>query len=59
MSSEEYPVQRRTPRYPFVAPAAVLPETGAPIGGNVKELSLYGCYLGHGVAAGSASQKCW
>lgn len=45
MSSEEYPVQRRTPRYPFVAPAAVLPETGAPIGGNVKELSLYGCYL--------------
>jgi hypothetical protein len=45
MSAEEYPVQRRTPRYPFVAPAAVLPETGVPIGGNVKELSLYGCYL--------------
>jgi hypothetical protein len=37
--------QRRTRRYLFVAPAAVLPEAGAPIGGNVKELSLYGCYL--------------
>ena len=37
--------QRRTPRYPFVAPAAILPEAGAPIGGNVKELSLYGCFL--------------
>jgi hypothetical protein len=37
--------QRRTPRYPFVAPAAILPEAGAPTGGNVKELSLYGCYL--------------
>jgi hypothetical protein len=45
MSTGEYSVQRRTPRYPFVAPAAVLPETGAPVGGNVKELSLYGCYL--------------
>jgi hypothetical protein len=45
MSPEEYPVQRRTPRYPFVAPAAVLPETGTPVGGNIKELSLYGCYL--------------
>jgi hypothetical protein len=45
MSPEEYPVKRRTPRYPFAAPAAVLPETGAPVGGNVKELSLYGCYL--------------
>jgi len=45
MSPEEYSVKRRTPRYPFAAPAAVLPETGAPVGGNVKELSLYGCYL--------------
>ena len=45
MSPEEYPVQRKTPRYPFLAPAAVLPETGAPVGANVKELSLYGCYL--------------
>jgi hypothetical protein len=45
MSPEEYPVKRRTPRYPFAAPAAVLPETGAPVGGNIKELSLYGCYL--------------
>lgn len=45
MSPEEYPVQRRTPRYPFAAPAAVLPEKGAPVGGNIKELSLYGCYL--------------
>ncbi len=33
------------PRYAFVAPAAVLPETGAPVGGNIKELSLYGCYM--------------
>lgn len=23
----------------------MLPEVGAPVGGNVKELSLYGCYL--------------
>jgi hypothetical protein len=45
MSPEEYPVKRRTPRYPFVATAAVLPEAGVPIGGNTKELSLYGCYL--------------
>jgi hypothetical protein len=45
MSSGEYAQQRRTPRYPFVAPAAVLPETGAAVGGNIKELSLYGCYM--------------
>ena len=45
MSPGEYPQQRQTPRYPFVAPAAVLPETGAPVGGNTKELSLFGCYL--------------
>ena len=41
----EYAQQRRVPRYAFVAPAAVLPETGAPVGGNTKELSLYGCYI--------------
>ena len=45
MNTGEYPQPRRTPRYPFAAPAAVLPETGAPVGGNIKELSLYGCYL--------------
>jgi hypothetical protein len=42
--------QRRVPRYPFVAPATVIPETGAPVGGNVTELSLYGCYLDSTVA---------
>ena len=45
MNKGEYPQPRRTPRYPFVAPAAVLPEAGTPVGGNIKELSLYGCYL--------------
>ena len=45
MSQGDYAQQRRVPRYPFAAPAAVLPETGAPVGCNVKELSLYGCYL--------------
>ena len=45
MSSGEFSSQRRVPRYSFVAPAAVLPEKGAPIGGNIKELSLYGCYM--------------
>ena len=45
MSTGEYSQQRRVPRYPFVAPAAVLPETGAPLGGNIKELSLYGCFM--------------
>jgi hypothetical protein len=39
---------RRVPRYPFSAPAAVIPESGVPIGGNVTELSLYGCYLDSG-----------
>jgi hypothetical protein len=39
---------RRVPRYPFSAPAAVIPEVGIPIGGNVTELSLYGCYLDSG-----------
>jgi hypothetical protein len=45
MSPGDYAQQRRVPRYPFAAPAAVLPETGTPVGGNIKELSLYGCYM--------------
>jgi hypothetical protein len=45
MSSGEFSPQRRVPRYSFVAPAAVLPEKGVPVGGNIKELSLYGCYM--------------
>jgi hypothetical protein len=45
MSPGDYAQQRRVPRYPFAATAAVLPETGAPVGGNIKELSLYGCYM--------------
>jgi hypothetical protein len=36
---------RRVSRYPFAAPTAVIPESGEPLGGNVTELSLYGCYL--------------
>jgi hypothetical protein len=36
---------RRIPRYPFSAPAVVIPESGVPVAGNVTELSLYGCYL--------------
>jgi hypothetical protein len=43
--SPEFSTQRRVPRYSFAAPAAVLPESGAPVGGNVKELSLYGCFI--------------
>jgi hypothetical protein len=39
---------RRVPRFPFSAPAAVIPESGVPIGGNITELSLYGCYLDSG-----------
>jgi hypothetical protein len=39
---------RRSTRYPFSAPAAVIPESGVPVGGNVTELSLYGCYLDSG-----------
>jgi hypothetical protein len=39
---------RRVPRHPFAAPAAVIPETGAPLSGNITELSLYGCYLDSG-----------
>jgi|SRR5450432_915925 PilZ domain len=37
--------QRRVPRYPFAAAATVIPDSGMPVGGNVTELSLYGCYL--------------
>jgi hypothetical protein len=37
--------QRRVPRYPFAAPATVISESGTAVGGNVTELSLYGCYL--------------
>ena len=40
--------QRRSARYPFSATAAVIPESGVPVGGNVTELSLYGCYLDSG-----------
>jgi hypothetical protein len=39
---------RRVPRYPFAARAAVIPEVGVPVGGNITELSLYGCYLDSG-----------
>jgi hypothetical protein len=39
---------RRAPRYPFSAPAVVIPESGVAMGGNVTELSLYGCYLDSG-----------
>jgi len=47
-TNEMEPVQptRRTPRYPFVAPAEVIDEgTRAKMTAQVKELSLYGCYL--------------
>jgi PilZ domain len=43
--SQKFSPERRVPRYSFVAPAAVLPEKGVPVGGNVKELSLYGCFI--------------
>jgi hypothetical protein len=37
---------RRTPRYPFVAAAEVIDEgTGDKMSVQVKELSLFGCYL--------------
>jgi hypothetical protein len=48
--------QRRVPRYPFSAPAAVIPEVGAPVGGNVTELSLYGCYLDSAAPLASRSR---
>jgi hypothetical protein len=38
--------QSRTPRYPFAAPAEVIPDgSSAPFAVNVKELGLSGCYL--------------
>jgi PilZ domain len=40
--------QRRSSRYPFSAPAEVIPASGVPVGGKVTELSLYGCYLDSG-----------
>jgi hypothetical protein len=46
--AQDFSPQRRVPRYSFVAPAAVLPDSGAPVGGNVKELSLYGCFIDAG-----------
>jgi hypothetical protein len=39
---------RRVPRYPFSARATVVPPAGTPVGGNVTELSLHGCYLDSG-----------
>lgn len=48
--------QRRVPRYPFSAPAAVIPEVGTPVGGNVTELSLYGCYLDSAAPLASRSR---
>jgi hypothetical protein len=37
---------RRTPRYPFLAPAEVIDEgTSVKMSAQVKELSLFGCYL--------------
>lgn len=38
--------RRRVPRFPFAAPAELIPEgTGGKIATRVKELSLYGCYM--------------
>jgi hypothetical protein len=38
--------RRRVPRFPFSAPAELVPEdTGGAVSTRVKELSLYGCYL--------------
>jgi PilZ domain len=36
---------RRTPRYPFRAPAEVVIESGGMLLVRVKEISLHGCYL--------------
>lgn len=36
---------RRVPRYPFSAPASLIPESGTAVDARVTELSLYGCYL--------------
>jgi hypothetical protein len=38
--------RRRVPRFPFSAPAELVPEdTGSAVSTRVKELSLYGCYM--------------
>ena len=38
--------QSRAPRYPFAAPAEVIPEdSAAPFAVSVKDLGLSGCYL--------------
>jgi hypothetical protein len=38
--------KRRAPRFPFFAPAEIMPEDGSgAMSTRVKELSLYGCYL--------------
>jgi len=38
--------RRRTPRYPFVATAAIVEQiSGTPMHARVSDLSLYGCYL--------------
>jgi hypothetical protein len=48
---------RRTPRYPFGAPAEVIVEaSGANLLCRVKELSLYGCYLDSSVPLGVKAQ---
>jgi hypothetical protein len=48
---------RRTPRYPFSAPAEVIVEaSGANLLCRVKELSLYGCYLDSSVPLGVKAQ---
>jgi hypothetical protein len=44
---------RRTPRYPFSAPAEITVEASlAKLLCRVKELSLYGCYLDSSVGLG-------
>lgn len=37
--------ERSTSRFPFVAPAEILPDLGPGVGATVKEISLYGCFL--------------
>jgi hypothetical protein len=37
--------KRRTPRYPFIADATLTADSGSALSAQVKELSLYGCYL--------------
>src|SRR3982751_2739856 len=45
--------ERRTPRYPFSAPAEIIVEPSlATILCRIKELSLYGCYLDSSVPLG-------